>query len=151
MSDTVHQELPPRELWDASIALDRAYAPLRERTVALSPARVRLALRIPEPVPTSVRVARITSRFTELALAAAVTAFAFVGSASVAPKPAIVEETSTETAAHPIAAFDDQNFFRWIRIGRYSAPSDLVDASAALTSGTDDITPIANERAGLAR
>jgi len=147
----VHQELPPRELWDASIALDRAYAPLRERTVALSPARVRLALRVPEPVPGSVRVTRITSRFTELALAAAVTAFAFVGSASVAPKPAIVEETVVDAPAHPIAAFDDQNFFRWIRIGRYTASSDLVDATASLTSGEADMTPIANERAGLAR
>ena len=141
----------PRDLWDASIAIDRAYAPLRARTASLSPARVRLALRAPERVPTSVRVMRVTARFTELALAAAVTAFAFVGSASVAPKPSIVEETSVETTTRTIAAFDDQNFFRWIRIGRYAASNDLVDASAALVAGTDDVTPITNERAGLAR
>jgi hypothetical protein len=150
VSRHMHDELP-RELWDASIAVDRAYAPLRSRTASLSPARVRLALRIPEPVPASVRITRVTSRFAEIALAAAVTAFAFVGSASVAPKPAIVEETSSETSTHPIAAFDDQNFFRWIRIGRYTAPSDLVDASASLSRGQDDTATVTNERAGLAR
>ena len=147
----MHQEAPPREYWDVSIAIDRAYAPLRERTVNLSPARVRLALRTPERVPTSLRVTRITARFTELALAAAVTAFAFVGSTSVAPKPQIVEETSTEATTRTVAAFDDQNFFRWIRLGRYSASNDLVDASATLVSGADDVATITNERAGLAR
>ena len=141
----------PRELWDASIAVDRAYAPLRARTVSLSPARVRLALRTPEPTSRALRVTRITARFTEIALAAAVTAFAFVGSTSVAPRSSIVEETSTDTTTHTIAAFDDQNFFRWIRIGRYAAPADLVDASVSLVSGADDIATVTNERAGLAR
>ena len=149
--EPVHQEAPPRDLWDVSIAIDRAYAPLRERTVALSPARVHLALRKPERVPTSARVTRITARFTEIALAAAVTGFAFVGQASVTPHHAIVEETSTDTTTRTIAAYDDQNFFRWIRLGRYSASNDLVDASASLVSGADDVATITNERAGLAR
>ena len=142
----------PRDLWDASIAVDRAYAPLRARSVALSPARVRLALRRAEPVPSSTRVARIAARFTEVALAAAVTAFAFVGSSSVAPKSSIVEETSTEGATtHVSAAFDDPNFFRWIRIGRYASSPDLVDAAVSPSGALDDIAPIANERAGLLR
>ena len=141
----------PRDLWDASIAVDRAYAPLRARTVSLSAARVHLALRRPEPTPLAFRVTRLTARFTEIALAAAVTAFAFVGSTSVAPRSSIVEETSTDATTHTIAAFDDQNFFRWIRIGRYAATADLVDASVSLVSGTDDVAPVTNERAGLAR
>ena len=151
MSESMPVDDLPRDLWDASIALDRAYAPLRERTVALSPARVRLALRRPEPTPVAVRLTRISARFTEIALAAAVTAFAFIGSTSVAPKSSIVEETSVETTTRTIAAFDDQNFFRWIRVGRYAATADLVDASVSLVSGADDVDTITNERAGLAR
>ena len=148
----MHGQDLPRELWDASIALDRSYAPLRARTVNLSPARVRLALRAAQPVPQSVRVSRIASRFTEVALAAAVTAFAFVGSASVAPKSAIVEETSSESVTtHVTSAFEDQNFFRWIRIGRQAPSSDLVDSSVMLVPGEDDNTPISHERTGLLR
>lgn len=152
MSNRVHGQDLPRELWDASIALDRAYAPLRARSVALSPARVRLALRAAQPVPQSVRVSRVVARFTEVALAAAVTAFAFVGSSSVAPKSSIVDETTSETVpTHVTTALEDRNFFRWIRIGRHAAASDPVDSSVLLVAGEDDNTPISHERTGLLR
>ena len=148
----MHGDELPRELWDTAIAVDRAYASLRTRTVTLSPARVRLALRAAEPVPSSVRLSRVASRFTEVALAAAVTAFAFVGSASVAPKSTIVDERSSDgVTTHVSTAFDDQNFFRWIRIGRYASSPDLVDSAVRPSRGDDDIGPIANERAGLLR
>ena len=141
----------PRDLWDASIALDRAYAPLRGARTGLSPARVRLALRVPEPVPAATRVSRIAARFTEVALAAAVTAFAFVGSASVAPVPAIVDDAVPDTATHESRVFDDQNFFRWIRLGRYASSAELVDAAATPSRGDEDLVPVARERAGLLR
>jgi len=140
-----------RDLVFASVALDRAYAPLRNTEVAMSPARVRLALRLPQPVPTSLRFSRLTARVTEVALAAAVTAFAFVGSASIAPKPTIVDEAADAgTLTHVTAGMDDQYFFRWLRIGRYAAPSDLVDPAVALRGDIDE-SPIANDRPGLAR
>jgi len=141
------------DLASASIALDRAYAPLRATTVALSPARVRLAMRLPQPVPTGVRVSRLTSRLTELALAAAVTAFAFAGSASVAPKPAIVDENAVETFSptRVSPSFDDENFIRWIRIGRYAASADLVDPAVAPRHADDEAADTPHERAGLAR
>ncbi len=141
-----------RDLVCASVALDRAYAPLRAMDVAMSPARVRLALRLPQPIPASLRLGRLSARVTEVALAAAVTAFAFVGSATVAPKTTIVDEAAPDsgTLTHVTAGADDEYFFRWLRIGRYAAPSDLLDPAVALRG---DITesPIADDRPGLAR
>ena len=142
------------DLIAASVALDRAYAPLRTTTVTLSPARVRLALRQQRPLPAAVRLGRLTARFTEVALAAAVTAFAFVGSASVAPKPAIVEETSADvtpgaTATHPV---DADAIVRWFRIGRYSSSPDLVEPAVPLPSHEDAQTlPGLHDRVGLQR
>ncbi|MDO8506801.1 MAG: zf-HC2 domain-containing protein [Candidatus Limnocylindria bacterium] len=137
-----------------SVALDRAYAPLRLQSVALSPSRVRLALRVPQPVPAAVRFSRISARLTELGLAAAVTAFAFVGSASVAPKHAIVDEAVVQDAAtltHVTAHVEDQYFWRWIRLGRYAPQSDDLDPAVAPRPVNDDIAPITHERVGLMR
>ncbi len=143
-----------RDLIFASVALDRAYAPLRAAGVAMSPARVRLALRSPQPVPASLRLSRLCARVTEIALAAAVTAFAFVGSASVVPQPRIVDEAAPDTGAltHITAGTDDQYFLRWLRIGRYAAQSDVVDPGVAPHGDLDD-SPLdaAHDRAGLLR
>lgn len=140
------------DLAAASIALDRAYAPLRATTVAISPARVRLALLVPEPTPLGLRVTRVTARLTEVALAAAVTAFAFVGSASVSPKPAIVDETAVETVApaRVSTGVNDESFIRWLRIGRYGASADLAALSLPSHHDEDEIAP-SHERSGLAR
>ncbi len=142
-----------RDLVFASVALDRAYAPLRATGVAMSPARVRLALRIPQPVPASTRFSRLTARFTEVALAAAVTAFAFVGSASVTPKVNIVDEAVPDsgTLTHVTAGSDDQYFLRWLRIGRYAAPSDLLDPAVALRGDNDNSAVVTDDRAGHGR
>ena len=143
-----------RDLIFASVAVDRAYAPLRAASVAMSPARVRLALRLPLPVPASLRLSRLTARVTEVALAAAVTAFAFVGTASVVPQAAIVDEAAidTGTLTHVTAGTDDAYFLRWLRIGRYAAPTDLIDPAVARHNDLDDSPPAApHERAGLAR
>ncbi len=142
-----------RDLVFASVALDRAYAPLRSASVAMSPARVRLALRIPQPVPTALRLSRLTARITEISLAAAVTAFAFVGSASVTPNPTIVDEAVSDTATptHVTASNDDQYFLRWLRIGRYAAPSDLLDPAVALRGDADASAVVTDDRAGHGR
>jgi hypothetical protein len=102
-------------------------------------------------VPASIRLSRLTARVSEVALAAAVTAFAFVGSASVAPTTTIVDEASAPDAAtHVTAHLDDQNFIRWFRIGRYAATPDLVDPAVALPEDEID-QPVTHERAGLLR
>lgn len=139
----------------ASVALDRAYAPLRARTTRLSPARVRLAMRIPEPLQASARFSRITARITEFGLAAAVTAFAFVGSASVAPQHTIVDEAAVPgvvSPTHVTSGADDQYAFRWLRLGRYAPQADTLDPAIALSIYSDDaIQPTKPERAGLVR
>ena len=153
-SGCAHCSTAYRDIIFASVALGRAYAPLRAASVALSPARVRLALRLSQPVPASLRFSGLCARVTEVALAAAVTAFAFVGSASVTPRPTIVDEAATDTGTltHVTAGSDDQYFLRWFRIGRYAAPTDLVDPSAAQPSDRDDpLLSATTERAGLAR
>lgn len=136
-----------------SVALERAYAPLRAKAVALSPARVHLALRRPVAVPASVRIGRLSARFTEVALAAAVTAFAFVGSASVAPKTTLVDETAVDPApASASTSVDSATVFRWFRIGRYAASPDLVEPPVALPSHEDAHTvPGLHDRVGLQR
>jgi anti-sigma factor RsiW len=144
-----------RDYVAASVALDRAYAPLRARATRLSPARVRLAMRMPEPVPASARFSRITARITEFGLAAAVTAFAFVGSASVAPQHAIVDEAATPgsvASIHITGGSDDQYDLRWLRLGRYAPVADTLDpAVSPRVHGDDASAPTKPERAGLVR
>jgi hypothetical protein len=144
-----------RDLIAISVAVDRAYAPLRSVSAVISPARVRLALRVPEPVPASTRFSRVAARVNEFALAAAVTAFAFVGSAQVAPKPAIVNELDagpSETLTHVTASVDDQYFLRWFRLGRYAAPTDMLDPAVTPKAHFDDLAnTVTQERAGLLR
>jgi len=143
-----------RDYVATSVALDRAYAPLRARTTRLSPARVRLAMRIPEPVPASARFSRITARITEFGLAAAVTAFAFVGTASVTPQHTIVDEAVAPVVAptHVTNGGDDQYFLRWLRLGRYAPQADTLDPAVSASVYSDEATqPTKPERAGLVR
>lgn len=145
-----------RDLVATSVALDRAYAQLRSTTVSISPARVRLALRIPEPVPSSLRFGRVLARVNEFALAAAVTAFAFVGAGSVAPRHAITDEAVPQSDVltpnmHVGSGLDEQNFFRWIRIGRYATVSDVLDPAVSPRTFADDTPTVTPERAGLLR
>lgn len=125
------------DLRATAVALQRAYAPLRTETVDLSPARARLAARAPLPAPHTVRVARLTSKMGEVALAAAVTAFAFAGAGSVTPQPSIVgDEQAPETVqlTHVSTRLDDATFVRWLRLDRYVPPDDTIDPTAALPS-----------------
>jgi anti-sigma factor RsiW len=144
-----------RDYIAATVALDRAYAPLRTRATRLSPARVRLAMRIPEPVPASARFSRITARITEFGLAAAVTAFAFVGTASVAPRHTIIDEAvapEAPSSIHVTNAGDDQYFLRWLRLGRYAPVADTLDPAVSANVYSDDASqPTKPDRAGLVR
>lgn len=141
------------DLIATSVALERAYAPLRAAKATLSPARVHLVVRRPVAVPVPVRLGRLTARFTEVALAAAVTAFAFVGSASVEPKATIVDDTAVDPVpAMTATAADTATLLKWFRIGRYAATPDLVDPPVELPSRDGDQTrPGLHDRIGLQR
>lgn len=122
-----------REIAATAVALDRAYAPLRSRTVALSSARVRLALRAPARPSAVVRYARLTAKLNELAVAAAVMAFAVLGSV---PTPPSQVDADVDVAADPAiritAGFVEQvttepSFS--LRIGRLLLHDNLLDAT----------------------
>jgi anti-sigma factor RsiW len=144
-----------RDLVATSVALDRAYAPLRVRSASLSPARVRLAIRTPQQIPASFRFSRVTARINEFGLAAAVTAFAFVGIGSFAPQPAIVDEAVAVEAVAPThitAGQDDRYFFRWLRLDRYTPVSDVLDPAVSPKAyAAEEAQPATHERSGLLR
>lgn len=119
-----------RDLAAVSVALDRAYAPLRSRGVALSPARVHLALRTPARPQTQGRVLGVMGRLSEVAVAAAVMVFAMVGTL---PQPSVERVVDAEVNAGPIrltqgivdAPAEPSVSFR---IGRYLLHDTLLDA-----------------------
>ena len=88
-----------RDLAALSVALDRAYAPLRSRTAALSPARVRLALRAPAQPRPAVRAAGLVGKLNELAVAAAVMVFAMLGTIA---EPEVATYAGADLNAGPI-------------------------------------------------
>ena len=116
-----------------SVVLDRAYAPLRERTTGISSARVRLALRAPERVSRAVHFSRLAGRLTEFGLAAAVVAFAFVGAG---PEPAPRIEP-VDTGPMQITATFEGRATGYVsrRIGRYLLNDSLFDPGGAPLPG----------------
>ena len=79
-----------RDLAAISVALDRAYAPMRHRGTLLSPARARLAARIePQPSRTWWRVGFV-GRLSEATMALAFAALIFGGSLDLAVRPGAI-------------------------------------------------------------
>lgn len=122
-----------------SVALDRAYAPLRSRTAALSPARVRLTLRAPAPRTSTPRVGRVAAKVNELAVAAAVMVFAMLGT---------VAQPSADTAVQaPVNNAGPIRLTRGnvdapvvttsvsVRIGRYLLHDTLLDPRIVTLEG----------------
>lgn len=138
-----------------SVAVGRAYAPLRLMRTDLSPARVRLAVRRPPATPFAARLASWSAKLTEASLAAAVTAFIFAASttAGLEPRPTVVDETQ-EPDARVVAGprlDDPQNYVRWIRIGRSAPIADVLDPTGFARTAGEDEPPLAGERSGLLR
>lgn len=119
-----------RDLAALSVALDRAYAPLRSRTVALSPARVHLALRAPAPRASTPRVGRLAAKVNELAVAAAVMVFAMLGSVA---EPRVDAHVEVPVSAGPIRLTQGHvdapavTTSVSVRIGRYLLHDTLLD------------------------
>jgi anti-sigma factor RsiW len=121
-----------RDLSTISVALDRAYAPLRQRGTLLSPARVRLAARA-EPKPTASwwRVGFV-GRLSEATMALGFAALVLGGSLDLAVPPDVIP-----TAAAPSVIKDyfrtqppteETAYVRWLRfqlrvIGAESTPA----------------------------
>jgi len=123
-----------RDLTTISFALDRAYAPLRQRGTLLSPARVRLAARV-EPQSTAPwwRTGFV-GRLSEATMALGFAALVLGGSLDLAVKPG-PEVAPTVAAPSVIKDYfktqpptEESAYVRWLRfqlrvIGTSSAPA----------------------------
>ncbi len=117
-----------RDLGATAVALERAYAPLRDRCVPLSAARVRLAIRTPDRPSRVVRYARLTAKLNEIAVAAAVMLFAVIGTV---PTPAVDSGTEPVTELRLRDAWaerDRSEPYLIQRVGRYLLHDTLLDA-----------------------
>lgn len=128
-----------RDLATISVALDRAYSPLRQRTTLLSPARVHLAVRaVPQPTVPWWRVG-FMGRLSEATMALGFAALVLGGSLDLAVKsdavPTAASAASAALAPSVIKSYfrtqppaEETAYARWLRfqlraIGAASAPA----------------------------
>jgi len=142
-----------RDLSTISVALDRAYAPLRQRGTQLSAARVRLAARV-EPRP-SLPWWRIgfVGRLSEATMALGFAALVLGGSLDVGVKPdAPLSPASASTPSiikdymRTQPPYEETTYFRWLRL----QPRLIVSISAPIVvrypaGGRFDLEPLATE------
>lgn len=125
-----------RDLTTISFALDRAYAPLRQRGTLLSPARVRLAARVEPQSSVPWWRAGFVGRLSEATMALGFAALVLGGSLDLAVKPEVVPTAAAPAAAPSVIKdyfktqppVDENAYARWLRfqlraIGTYSAPA----------------------------
>lgn len=134
-----------RDLAMISVALDRAYAPLRQRGTLLSPARARLAARV-DPRPTSPwwRVGFV-GRLSEATMALGFAALVLGGSLDLAVQP-----TVTPTAPSVIRDYfrtqpptDEAAYMRWFRL--HAIVTDVTPAVVYPIGGPFDVEQAGSE------
>lgn len=130
-------------------ALEAAFASYRARHTAVSPARVRAALRwdraAAEP-SAAWRGVALVGRLAELPLAVGLTALVLTASlGGVVEPPAIVEEANAEaTQVRVTARLEGERLLRWFRIGRAAVIADFVDPALGVPrseAGEDERPP----------
>jgi hypothetical protein len=107
-----------RDLTTISVALDRAYAPLRQRGTLLSPARVRLAARVEPTVTVPWWRSGFIGRLSEATMALGFAALVVGGSFDLAVQPG-----ATHTAPSVIKDYfrtqppaEETAYMRWLRL-----------------------------------
>ena len=107
-----------RDLTTISVALDRAYAPLRQRGTLLSPARVRLAARVEPGVTVPWWRAGFIGRLSEATMALGFAALVLGGSLDLA-----VQSSATQSPPSIIKDYfrtqppaDETAYMRWLRL-----------------------------------
>ena len=105
-----------RQAVSTSLLLERAFRPLRLRTVALSPARVRLATRAPQPAPQPSLFAPF-ARLGEATMALAFAAVMVSGTFDATPSQSSVSAPSVLREYFRVQPpADDQGYIRWMRL-----------------------------------
>ncbi len=138
-----------RDLSTISHALDRAYAPLRQRGTLLSPARVRLAARVePKPIAPWWRVGFV-GRLSEATMALGFAALVLGGSLDLAVKPEVMP-----TAAAPSVIKDyfrtqppteETAYVRWLRFQLRVIGADTTRAVRYPVGGQFDVEQFSSE------
>jgi anti-sigma factor RsiW len=114
-----------RDLATISVALDRAYAPLRQRGALLSPARVRLAARASPNASIPWWRVGFVGRLSEATMALAFAALVVGGSLDVAVKPDVAVKAEAATSSEPsvIRTYmrtqppaEETAYLRWFRV-----------------------------------
>ena len=113
-----------RDLATISVALDRAYAPMRQRGTLLSPARVRLAARAqPQSTVPWWRVGFV-GRLSEATLALGFAALVLGGALDLAVKPAVPPAAASSAASSTSIIkdymrtqppYEETTYLRWLR------------------------------------
>ena len=138
-----------RDLQVISVALDRAYAPMRQRTTLLSPARARLAARL-EPRP-SVAWWRVgfVGRLSEATMALAFAALVVGGSLDLAAQPS-VNRTPPSVIPSVIQDYfraqppaEETAYVRWLRW--HATAADFGPAFGYPLGGEFDAQQVSNQ------
>jgi len=136
-----------RDLAAISVALDRAYAPMRQRGTLLSPARARLAARTP-PRP-SVAWWRVgfVGRLSEATMALGFAALILGGAMDLA-----VQTGATPSAPSVIRDYfralppaDEIAYARWFRFQLHAIGGDFTPAVRYPAGGQFDVEQVSNE------
>jgi anti-sigma factor RsiW len=122
-----------RDLSTISYALDRAYAPLRQRGTLLSPARVHLALRAKTAPSTPWWRVGFVGRLSEATMALGFAALVLGGSLDLAVKPDVIAPVAAAPSVikdyfKTQPPTDETAYLRWLRfqlraIGAAAAPA----------------------------
>jgi hypothetical protein len=138
-----------RDLSTISHALDRAYAPLRQRGTLLSPARVRLAARAePKPLASWWRVGFV-GRLSEATMALGFAALVLGGSLDLAVKP---EAAPSVRSASVIRDYfrgqpptNEAASLRWVRFQLRAIDPNAIPTSGYSIKGRFDVEQIQDD------
>jgi hypothetical protein len=138
-----------RDLATISFALDRAYAPLRQRGTLLSPARVRLAARVEPPTAVPWWRAGFIGRLSEATMALGFAALVLGGSLDLALKPDAIPFASAPSVikdyfrTQPPA--DETAYLRWFRFQLRAIGADPARAVRYPVGGQFDVEQFVTE------
>lgn len=140
-----------RDLATISVALDRAYAPLRQRATLLSPARVRLAARV-EPRQTGPwwRIGFV-GRLSEATMALGFAALVLGGSLDLAAVKTDVAPTAAEAPSvirdyfRSLPPAEETAYLRWLRFQLRAIGADPVQTVRYPVGGQFDVPQFNSE------
>jgi anti-sigma factor RsiW len=139
-----------RDLATISVALDRAYSPLRQRGTLLSPARVRLAARAQPRAPTGPWWrAGFVGRLSEATMALGFAALVLGGSFDLAVKPEAIPTAAAPSVIHnyfrvqPPA--NEAASMRWVRFQLRAIGANTMPTAGYSLDGQFDVGQISFE------